>query len=306
MINEFNKYQHLERVGTQATDGLLIGKCYIFPKLDGTNASIWNNNDMLAAGSRNRELSPEADNHGFFNAISKDSRYVDLIKKYPDYVFYGEWLVPHSLRTYQDDAWKKFYIFDVMDFSDPANPGYLHYDVYSEILKELDLPYIPCIATIRNPDYELLQKSVQTNVYLIKENSGYGEGIVVKRYDFVNRYGNVVWGKLVSNAFKGAHIKAMGGVVVNNNLLEEDIVDEFVTKHSVDKVVAKIVNRENLDINFGLPKKFIAELLGTCYYDLVTEELWNAVKKHKNPKIDFKTLNHCTINRVKQLLPEIF
>lgn len=37
---EFKQYQHIQRVGTSSVEGLLKGKCYITPKIDGTNASI--------------------------------------------------------------------------------------------------------------------------------------------------------------------------------------------------------------------------------------------------------------------------
>lgn len=35
----FIKYQHLERLGNQETNGILDGEVYVFPKIDGTNAS---------------------------------------------------------------------------------------------------------------------------------------------------------------------------------------------------------------------------------------------------------------------------
>lgn len=38
---EFKKYQHVERFGTDETEGINIGKCYVFPKIDGTNSSVW-------------------------------------------------------------------------------------------------------------------------------------------------------------------------------------------------------------------------------------------------------------------------
>ena len=40
---EFKKYQHVERFGNIEVEGIELGKCYIFPKIDGTNASIWIN-----------------------------------------------------------------------------------------------------------------------------------------------------------------------------------------------------------------------------------------------------------------------
>ena len=38
-MNEFKKYQHVERLGTSEVQGIENGMCYVFPKIDGTNAS---------------------------------------------------------------------------------------------------------------------------------------------------------------------------------------------------------------------------------------------------------------------------
>lgn len=40
--------------------------------------------------------------------------------------------------------------------------------------------------------------------------------------------------------------------------------------------------------------------------DLVNEEIWNIVKKMKNPTINFKTLNHLTVLKTKELKSELF
>lgn len=54
----FVKYMHLERYGNDEVDGIEQGTTYVFPKLDGTNAQVWLNEDgTIGAGSRNRTLS---------------------------------------------------------------------------------------------------------------------------------------------------------------------------------------------------------------------------------------------------------
>lgn len=63
---DFRKYQHIERFGTSEVEQIEIGTCYVFPKIDGTNSSVWLNDGELCAGSRNRQLSLESDNAGFF------------------------------------------------------------------------------------------------------------------------------------------------------------------------------------------------------------------------------------------------
>lgn len=36
------------------------------------------------------------------------------------------------------------------------------------------------------------------------------------------------------------------------------------------------------------------------------EELWDFIKLHKNPTINFRTLNILAIKKVKEIMPEIF
>lgn len=293
----FKKYIHLERYSTDAVEDITLGTCYVFPKIDGTNASIWNEDGQMQCGSRNRQLSAESDNAGFYAWATQQEKLKQLILEFPNWIFYGEWLVPHSLKTYRDDCWRNFYIFDVVN----EEGKFLHYDVYSEILKAREIPYIPCYLSGKNLEYETLVKCTQENTYLLNPNSGCGEGIVIKRYDYVNRYGNTIWAKLITTIFKEVHISTMGGVVKDTTLVEEEIVKRFLTKHLVDKVVAKI-----REVKGEFSARDIPQLLGQVYYELVTEELWNAIKEFKSPLIDFRTLNTFCIAHTKKHLPELF
>lgn len=294
----FQKYIHLERQGTDAVDGINIGTCHIFPKLDGTNASFWHGEDgEFHCGSRNRELALGDDNAGFMCWAVEQHNLKLLAQDYPGHRFFGEWLVPHSLKTYHDTAWRQLYLFDVI----MPNGEFMHYDEYSVLFMKYGVEFIPCVSKITNPTYEHLQKETEKNVYLVKENSGHGEGIVIKQYGWKNRFGNTVWAKLITNTFKDTHIKTMGGTVINVDLVEEKIANEYITIHIVDKIIAKIRLDEGI-----FSAKHIPRLLNTAFHDLVTEELWQAIKQHKNPKIDFKTLNHCTLRRVKELTPQLF
>lgn len=293
----FEKYMHLERFGTDEVDGINIGECHIFPKIDGTNASIWYDGNAMCCGSRNRQLSLDDDNAGFMAWAIQQQNLQLMVRAHPNLRFYGEWLVPHSLKTYQDDAWRQFYIFDVVNQAGE----YLHYDEYMPICKEFGAAFIPCILKSRNPTYDVLTKAMENNRFLIKDNSGVGEGIVIKQYGWKNRFGRTVFAKLITNAFKDKHIAEMGGSVVNVKMVEEAIADEFMTEHMVEKIIAKIRNDEG-----AFTARSIPQLLGMAYHDLVTEELWQAIKKHKNPRIDFSILNRFVIARVKHLKPEVF
>lgn len=302
---EFKRYQHVERYGTTEVDDINIGVCYVFPKIDGTNSSIWLNTDSeLRAGSRNRELTFEKDNAGFYAAISEDERIIRYLKKHPTHRLFGEWLVPHSLKTYKDDAWRKFYIFDVCVDSNENEAGleYIPYEVYHPLLKEFDLDYIMPLKIIKNGEYENFIHELDNNTFLVKDGSGVGEGVVIKNYDFYNKYGRQTWAKIVTSEFKEKHYKAMGAPVTENKMVEQSIVEEFVTFAYVEKEFSKIITENNGDWN----SKMIPQLLGKVYHELICEEMWNILKKFKSPKIDFKTLNTLTINKVKSVKPEIF
>ena len=243
---EFKKYQHIERFGTDEVQSIEVGSVFIFPKIDGTNASVWLNNGELKAGSRTRELTLDKDNAGFYNEISKDQRIIDYLAKHPEHRLYGEWLVPHSLKTYRQDAWRKFYIFDVcLDRDDGVE--YIPYDIYKPMLEEFDLSYIPPIAIIKDGvcTYEAFLKSLEKNIFLIEDGKGIGEGIVIKNYDFYNKYGRQTWAKIVTNEFKEKNAKTFGVPTISvGKMVEEEIVDKFCTAALIEKEYAKIITEK--------------------------------------------------------------
>ena len=298
-MSTFQKYIHLERIGTDEVDGITVGTCHIFPKIDGTNAPVWlNENGVVCCGSRNRELTLDDDNAGFMAWATTQQHLYNLLLALPQGTrVYGEWLVPHSLKTYRADAWRNFYVFDVL----LPDGSFMHYDSYSVACSAYGVEFVPCTSIAVNPTYESLVGATERNTYLLQDNSGVGEGIVIKQYGWVNQFERTTWAKLVTNVFKDKHAVAMGASVLASKMVEADIADEFITSHTVEKIMAKIRNEHG-----AFSAKNIPQLLNTAFHELVTEELWQAIKQHKNPRIDFKTLAHCSTARVKQLLPELF
>lgn len=299
---EFKKYQHVERWGTSGVKGIELGTCVIMPKVDGSNGSVWLDNEgNIHAGSRSRKLSLESDNQGFYAYVSSSLSIKEYLEKHPTHRLFGEWLIPHSLRTYRDDAWRRFYVFDVcIDKEDGVE--YVPYDVYKPLLEEFNIDYIPPLAIIKNPTYEQLVKRLELNNFLIQDGKGTGEGVVVKNYDFVNRYGRTVWAKIVTSEFKEKHHKAMGAPIIQGrDMVEEKIIDEYCTEAFIEKEFAKLVNE-----NDGWQSRMIPKLFGKLYYKLINEEIWNIVKKFKQPTINFKTLHSLIIDKVKRVKPELF
>lgn len=294
----FIRYPHLERFGNVEVDDIQFGTCHIFPKIDGTNGSIWSHNGELKFGSRNRILSVGNDNQGFMTSMIGDARLPKFFDAYPRWRLYGEWLVPHTLKDYKDDAWKKFYIFDVFD---DEIQQFVAYEEYKPALDRFELDYIPCFWKAKNVDEATLSHYARECRYLLKPEAVYGEGIVIKNYNWINKYGRQTWAKWVNADFKTEHVKQMGPVEHKFSSTEEKLVDLAITPALVEKEYSKIV----VD-NGGWSSKYIPRLLETVFYCLVAEELWSALKKLNFPTVSFRVLRSYCINKVKTLKPELF
>lgn len=301
---EFKKYQHIERFGTTEVENIELGLCYIYPKIDGTNSCVYLKDGSIQAGSRNRELTLDNDNAGFYNYIINHHNIIQCLLDNPKIRIYGEWLVPHSLKTYRDDCWRKFYVFDVVEDLDDGNFRYMNYEEYRELCEKYGIEYIPPLAIVDKPSYERLIEILNANDYLIQDGKGIGEGIVIKRYDYVNKYGRTTWAKIVSSEFKEKHAKTMkhrDNAEKGASMTEEKIIDKYVTQALCDKVLAKIEQEKG-----EWHSKYIPMLLNMVYYDLVREECWNFVKEFKNPTINFKTLSYLCNEKVKEKLNKLF
>jgi hypothetical protein len=295
----FRKYMHVERFGNDKVKEIVLGTCYVFPKIDGTNGSLWSEDGKLCAGRRRAQIeSVENDNFGFLAAVSGIPKYMEFFKEFPNLRLYGEWMIPHSLKTYKDSVWDTFWVFDVYD---DVSERHLEYEEYKSKLDSYDIEYIVPISIITNGSYEAFCKELDNNIFLIKDGEGVGEGIVIKNYSFVCRDGFVRWAKIITSDFKELHHKKMGAPVKEGKtLVEEKICNKYITKHFVDKVYYKIYNE------VGWESKYIPRLLNTVYYDLITEEMWDILKKYKNPIIDFKTLHTLVVRKIREVKSELF
>lgn len=297
----FKEYMHIERFGTTEVEGIELGQVYVFPKLDGTNASTWKAADPsvdVLAGSRTRQLSFESDNAGFYAWTQKATNIVSFHYKYPNLRLFGEWLVPHSYKGYREDAWRRFYVFDVMN---DDTGEYLSYEVYKPLLEEFGIDFIPPLATIKNGDYERFLKFLEQNFFMIPDGGQPGEGIVLKNYDFYNKFKRQVWAKIVRNEFKELHAKAMGAPDINGGLMnEERLLKEVPLQTIVEKTFHKMLETD------GWSSRRIPELFERVFYDIIKEELWTAWKKSAFFSINGKTLKALVIQQIKQFKPELF
>jgi len=291
------KYQHVERIGKDEVDGILVGNVYIQPKIDGSNGQVGiDENGHLYCASRNQVLSESVTNQGFWNYVQEGSAsFLKYLQDHSSHILYGEWLVPHSLRTYRKDAWRKFYTFDVWD---KDGERYLQFDEYASALESCGIEVIPVLAMISNPTEEKLLQFVQSNTYLIEDGKGCGEGVVLKNYLFANRYGRTTWGKIVRNEFKEENRRTFGYPEVSMTSVEARIAEQFVTVGRLEKVKSKMLGEWS--------NRRIPEYLNRVWHEIITEEAWNILKEYKNPTINFKALNRLVTSRIKELDSETF
>lgn len=297
----FIRYPSLSKLGNKEVESIEFGTTHVFPKLDGTNASMWLDLDTFGYGSRNRQLSHDDDNAGFMNELEfseKGYPYKHFLRNNPDLILYGEWLVPHTLKEYRDDAWKRFYVFDVYD---RVKEQFLHYDVYKPLMDKYGLDYIPCIKIIKNGTGEMFAHELDNARFMLKDTAKAGEGIVIKNYAWESRFGRQTWAKMIGGEFKDDFHKQWEPAEKASNTNEETIVAKAVTPQLVEKEYAKIVTAEN-----GWSSKYIPRLLETVFHCVVTEELYSCWKLVKHGTINGQALRAFTIQRVKELKPELF
>ena len=294
-MSGFVKYFHLERMYKDETIGINSGTIFIQPKLDGTCSSVWMDKDGIKTGSRNRELTLDNDNQGFCRFIEENkSLYEPLFTLLPNAILFGEFLVPHTIKAYVKDAWKKFYVFAVA-LQRGEEFSLLATQKYEPVLNSLAITYVPTIAKLEN--YEGSYEEFRDKVNYLIDPSIKGaspEGLVIKNYGFINQYGRNCFAKIVFEQF---HEEKKAKVALESSL-EVEIAEKYVTEHLVQKELAKLKSS-------GVVKLQPA-LLQTVFYVLLVEELADIVKKHKLPIIDFKALNRAVIVQVKKYASELF
>lgn len=108
-LPEFQSFPSIKR---------LIRDCIVTEKLDGTNAQVFVSEDLsvVAAGSRNRWITPEDDNCGFARWVADNS---EELKKLGPGHHYGEWWGAGIQRRYGLTE-KRFSLFNVRRWGDDA------------------------------------------------------------------------------------------------------------------------------------------------------------------------------------------
>lgn len=285
----FRAYEKIHRIGKDEVEGILDVEVIIQEKVDGANASVWMNEGVLNCGSRTRNLTQVGDG---FNGFVEYATSHEGIKKYleenPTHRMYGEWLVRHTI-SYNELNYKHFYLFDIHD-----GEKFLPQSYVQSVAEEYGIKYATIFGqgkfTVADID-EIAGKS---------ELGVKGEGVVVKPIEpFINRFGNAVYAKYVTAEFKEDNAVMFGGNNKDSEYYgEQYIVNKYMTLARVQKICHKLESEVG-----KLDMKHIPRVMSMCYYDMITEDLWEAIKTVR--KIDFNSLKRISDKKSKQIYQDI-
>mgnify|MGYP001577881111 FL=1 len=293
----FKAYDKVERWDhTEEVDGLLNGTCYIQEKIDGANSSSWLENNFIYVAKRSCPIASgplEYDSNyeiidvfkGLSLHILKHQGIRSFFKAYPHLRLYHEWLIKHTI-SYDLRVMNIAYVFDVFD-----DWGYrwLEPEEWMPLMQEFHIAYIPLLEKVENPTFDQLKEYLKKGSLF---RDGEMEGIVIKNYNFVNKWGHQVFMKMVNKEFQEVN-KIVFGRSSRKEAIEHQIITTYITEARVEKVLNKIK-----DEGKELRAEILSEVLGRVYHDLITEESWNIVgKRFKGAIINFRELNKlCTMH----------
>lgn len=236
----------------------------ITEKLDGAQTHIIydTQNGILRGFSAKGEVTPNKDLRGFYGFVrGLDS---EPFSKYTSYEFYGEWLVPHTIK-YNDDSYAKWYLFSVKNIETGT---YLPQSFVKGFATKYQLNYV----------HELYFGPFKgwDHVYSLANMPFYGaeqEGIVIKNQTALEEGRSQHILKYVNNQFIETHLKHVSDF--NKSVsVEDEYVDMIVTDARICKILHKLVDEHVIPA--GLEPKHIGVLIGIIpervYIDCTKEE----------------------------------
>ena len=293
MTNCFKPYLHVERLGKTEVDNILSGVVRLTSKLDGTNASVWADEDgRMHYGSRKREISIEDDNAGFAAWMKSDNDEAILLiracQANPNWIIYGEWSVGKvgAIKKYIKEAQNTLWIFDIYN---RETEKYLTWDELEAalVLYELIDYRVKLLATLTNPTLDDIVKIANENTFLLDNTDTLGEGVVIRRDNYVNCYGRYAVAKYVREDFRPDTPKVRR--IIQAGEIEQDFINRYLTQSELEKAKAKtaLICGEYTQSN----GKFIGMFLNLLWKDTLEENIVDFCKRNKNPQIDFAALN---------------
>ena len=239
----------IERLKDTYVDGFQKGDHIVVQeKIDGANFSIRydEETDSIRAFSRKKILDLGNNLRGAWEWSQKLDKW--LVKKVlgANLVLFGEWLVSHTI-VYPDNRYQNAYFYDVWD---AESERYLEQDKVEDIVKQLNLIYVPVFYKGDFESWEHLKQFVgRTDL-----GGQSGEGIVVKSMTRLNDPNTRLpfYTKIVADKFaEKKSVKKFDEGKLERRAKLQAIVESVVTEGRVTKLVHKMVDEGIIPENWS-------------------------------------------------------
>lgn len=272
-MRDFKKYTDVVRLGHKSTEGVLQPGDFITitEKVDGANVSFIydSETDTVKCYSRNTELSEGNTLRGYYGWI-QENIYPIRFKLNPNYRYYGEWLVSHTIQ-YTSESYSNFYMFNVWD---EINQEYLSDTIMRNEAARLNLKTVALFYEGEYISFEHLLSFVGKS----ELGAEIGEGIVVKNVSYKDRYGRQMFVKLVSDKMRETQ-KQKAPKNPNISSQEKDMIKFALTTARVEKLIHKLIDEDQLnkdDIYIENMGNLLKLLGNKVLEDIIKEEIENA------------------------------
>ena len=242
-------------------------------KVDGSNASIHYDasTGRVRAFSRTKELTNLDSEDRFYGFV----KYVDLLdkeklKKYPNYIFFGEWMSQHKVK-YKKEFQNIWILYDVYDLE---QDGYLPQEKVKELAQELGIPFIHVAYAGEFVSWNHCRKFMEQTFYTAGEPE---EGIIVKNMTRLNdkNLRAPFYLKIVNERY--AEVKESGKILSEREKEKKQVFDtvaRIVTEQRVEKELLNMADEGFLPERFGMEQmNLVAPVIAKrIYADCLKEE----------------------------------
>jgi len=284
------KYPKIHRLGTSETEGILDEVVVCESKVDGANFRCRYVDGKLIFGSRNHELSPDTDPNNW-PAIRA---YKKALEEYednfiPNVVYFSESMQRHTLKYENIPDTIGYDVYDL------EREEFYDWRAAKRAFEDIGIPFIHVHFEKHGS-----QVTVEELKRIIREDSPYrkegDEGVVLKCYTKKNAFGRPLFAKVVDELFKEANKKVFGVKTPQVYIVEEWIVDQYLTDARFMKAI-NYFRDESETIDMSLMPKLYSYIND----DILTE---NILEIKKFGKVNFKTLERMVAKKCAAKLKE--
>jgi len=297
---EFKKYPKIKHLGDEDVSDIFSepdDEIVIEEKMDGANFRFAIVDNRLIFGTRNCLIDEDQGNKMFNKSVEyvkEKLKPVDL-KKYNNYIFYGENMVRHTL----DYDWIRTPPVLMFDIFDLKTGQFVNYDQKTKIFKELDLVQVPLVIMTTSKKVVSLYVSEiakETSPSILVKQSKYGdfqaEGVVFKNYE------KQMFAKYVREQFKEQNKLTFGGSKKYATNDDSRITLEYCTNARIEKIIFKLIDEGN-----KLEMKLMEKLPKQVYLDIWEEHFKDIIKS--NYVVDFRKLRKLITKRCLNVLKKV-